>query len=1124
MTDLQLKISHLRNTLENTSHQNRCPRANILNNLCVHLIKQFEVSRSIVDINEAIKSAEEAIDSSNNIIEKAFNMSNIALALSRRYEVTNDMEDSRASIQKMQSALEIMPTDQPFRVEMLCLLGHHYRTQHQRTASKSSIEEAVRCFQCAVDRTSSDTFQWSRRSYHLGLALRDLYSASTQAADIERSVNVFEDILSHIDRYHAYWAKCYAGLGWSLLDQFGERQSEVDLRRAVDISQELVDMALTDDSQKAESLALSGSALYQLYLQKASSDSLQTSVHRQRHALAHTSPGTPLQAQRLNSLAVGLQHQYLMTGSVANFQEAIEYLKVALEMPFKEHPIWARLLHNLSEIFRASYLACGSFQDLQQALILSKQAAEAHLKGSRERLQSENSYAANLREKYGRTRSENDFKAALSEGLNVIQDEKVHNPDSAMYFNNLAALYRDRYLHAIRSEELDPRTIVILNEAIQWRQFVVEKTPKASGNRAGYLTSLAELYFFRYKEQQHDVDLENSIKYADLAVYATDKNHPTQARRLTVLGDGYKERYYIAASEGDLQEAFRCYARSLHHLCSPPLERIISGKRAADLAMKNKAWDDAARYLKECLELLPRVILKTNSLDDHLSRFQVLSMLGPISASVFLRAGKSALESLQALEKCRSIVASLVMNSRSDVSLLKEHDSDLYGRYCNLRAAVAETIFHRIDNGAMSMPVSPTKMASIALQNEQNVQELEKVEEEIRKRPGFVRFQLALTENELYELAQRGPIVSFNITEYGSHALIVTSKSIKALSLPRISQEDLFQYISSMPSGLNSSRDAKIKFGDIEAISSGSQEDSLRSLWEFCVEPVLKELGFLKVHKPDDQLPELWWVGGGLMTLLPLHAAGDCQLESPSNTIKHVVSSYATSLKALHFSRHKHWKPLKANNFSILIVAMPQTDGEKDLDTDREIVEIQRHIGSSAKIELLQRPSREEVVGRLPAHSVVHFACHGLSNSQYPDESGLLVGGEKVERLVIRDLQPINQQLAQLAYLSACSTAENSTGRFQVGDKLYLRGIHLIDEGIRLANTFQSIGFRHVIGTIWNASDPAAVAVAGKFYEHLIRNADSSSAISRALHEAVLSRRKTNNGSFDWAPFVHVGP
>lgn len=194
---------------------------------------------------------------------------------------------------------------------------------------------------------------------------------------------------------------------------------------------------------------------------------------------------------------------------------------------------------------------------------------------------------------------------------------------------------------------------------------------------------------------------------------------------------------------------------------------------------------------------------------------------------------------------------------------------------------------------------------------------------------------------------------------------------------------------------------------------------------------------------------------------------------------------------------------------------MPHTDGEKDLNTDREITEIRRHIGTTATIELLEHPSRDEVLKQILAHPIIHFACHGYSDIFHPEESALIVGKDTKEDLTIKDLQPISHQLAQLAYLSACSTAENPTSQFRAGDTMYARGLHLIDEGNRLADTFQIAGFRHVIGTIWEADDSAAVAIAGKFYEHLMRVGAGDSAVSRALHEAVMERRRTKSRSLD---------
>lgn len=86
----------------------------------------------------------------------------------------------------------------------------------------------------------------------------------------------------------------------------------------------------------------------------------------------------------------------------------------------------------------------------------------------------------------------------------------------------------------------------------------------------------------------------------------------------------------------------------------------------------------------------------------------------------------------------------------------------------------------------------------------------------------------------------------------------------------------------------------------------------------------------------------------------------------------------------------------------------------------------------------------------------------------------------------------------------------------------------LVNENAHLAGTFQLGGFRHVIGTMWGASDRAAVIVASKFYEYLFeQSADMISSVPRALHHAIL-HLKTLDGNHDnislWAPFIHVGP
>jgi CHAT domain-containing protein len=59
-----------------------------------------------------------------------------------------------------------------------------------------------------------------------------------------------------------------------------------------------------------------------------------------------------------------------------------------------------------------------------------------------------------------------------------------------------------------------------------------------------------------------------------------------------------------------------------------------------------------------------------------------------------------------------------------------------------------------------------------------------------------------------------------------------------------------------------------------------------------------------------------------------------------------------------------------------------------------------------------------------------------------------------------------------LGYLSACSTSANEADR-------------LIDQGIHLVSACQLVGFRHVVGTLWEVNDKHCVDVAKNLYETL---------------------------------------
>ena len=76
-----------------------------------------------------------------------------------------------------------------------------------------------------------------------------------------------------------------------------------------------------------------------------------------------------------------------------------------------------------------------------------------------------------------------------------------------------------------------------------------------------------------------------------------------------------------------------------------------------------------------------------------------------------------------------------------------------------------------------------------------------------------------------------------------------------------------------------------------------------------------------------------------------------------------------------------------------------------------------------------------------------------------------------------------------LGYLSACHTGSSEADSGA-----------LINKNIHLVNAMQLAGFRHVIGTLWEVSDPVCVEVAKTLYQTIREKGMTGKAVSLGLH------------------------
>jgi hypothetical protein len=139
-----------------------------------------------------------------------------------------------------------------------------------------------------------------------------------------------------------------------------------------------------------------------------------------------------------------------------------------------------------------------------------------------------------------------------------------------------------------------------------------------------------------------------------------------------------------------------------------------------------------------------------------------------------------------------------------------------------------------------------------------------------------------------------GNVVVVNVSQLRSDVIIVLPTGIRMIHLPSLSAADAEIWIGKQWHGLRSERGARNK----------EYAEFLKWLWEVCVKHVLDAIGYTK-SVSIEYLSRIWWIGTGLASSMPFHAAGDYSPGSTENTFNHVISSYAPSIKALSYSRSR---------------------------------------------------------------------------------------------------------------------------------------------------------------------------------------------------------------------------
>lgn len=176
-----------------------------------------------------------------------------------------------------------------------------------------------------------------------------------------------------------------------------------------------------------------------------------------------------------------------------------------------------------------------------------------------------------------------------------------------------------------------------------------------------------------------------------------------------------------------------------------------------------------------------------------------------------------------------------------------------------------------------------------------------------------------------------------------------------------------------------------------------------------------------------------------------------------------------------------------------ILAVIPQKDGIEELDF-------------SANRATATSPD-------LAQYRAIHFATHGLVNSQHPELSGLVLslvdkhGNPQDGFLQLQDIYNLKLQ-ADLVVLSACETA--------LGKEIQGEGL------IGLTRGFMYAGASRVVASLWKVSDVATATLMADFYRAMEKEGMPASAALRAAQIKMWKQKRWSDPYF-WAAFQIQG-
>lgn len=737
------------------------------------------------------------------------------------------------------------------------------------------------------------------------------------------------------------------------------------------------------------------------------------------------------------------------------------------------------VLYNFGFAKRKKYEQSYEMRDLDDAIRLNALACSLTPKGHLHCSSRLIGWATCLGLRYERLSDLEDINGALCLGLKALSLGHKNPPEYATCLNSLGSF------HALRYERLGD--VADLQTAISLiREVMNHVTCLYSEDMVKYYSNLGCMLSWRFNRVGNVTDFEEAVALLRSAI-AEPYTEPSrgQAMLMSNLADLLASDKCHESYTRSHAESYFYYVKIWYYKSAPPLLRLRAAQKASSYLNACGEWQKSSELLREAVSFLSAINSDFLSRADQQYVLKKFGSLSTLTASVMLQAGESQYDILRVLENGRGIISRLCLRQSGDVrSRYPIHNSPCKSHKPYL-ATTHEYLTHN--------------------EGEPNESRTEHDPEH------FFHQDNARFKCQLRQAVPSGTMVIINESPIRCDAIVVRGGEVGNVRLNNLSSHDITAWNEALK---------KIRDGKETEISRPRQQQILESLWDTIACPILDALGLKEKPVRTKEWPRLWWVLTGQLCQLPIHAAGKPNHNFSESVMNRVISSYSPSIRALFHSRRESC-PVYSRALGHMMVGMAKTPSLPELACAKEEVDAAAKLSRCKSVSILENPTKHNVLSKISAAHVFHFAGHGKFNRVSPLNSCLALDDWQRDPLSVDNLLTLNLNRCGdghfLAYLSACGTGMNAADNLQ-------------DESINFMSAFQIAGFRHTIGSLWDVKDTLAVDMAREFYSYLGRNTKvSDDTVAISLHQAARRLRSRASSYSDedylsWAAYIHSGP